>query len=217
MIQYIDKSIFGKHPAAPANTNTVTQANNVTTECPPNASVIQPTEIRLREATDTRTTMHIYDNSNLTGVSTEFKHEARAISVWVQTCSLQADKHKKKAKHLRFIHAIMVFATLSLSACASIFSGIASQSPNGTENYVSLVTSALTTAVMGIMTFVDPASKRNSHLMCELQYNILGRDMAVYLAGLGEDAVTCRDMDPKTAMYEYQRRMDNIEATAPEV
>lgn len=174
---------------------------------------------RLRNASATRQSMQIYDSGDIDLVMHTEKREARAISVWVGVCSHNADLHKNKARVLRTIHFALVLLTLISSTTASVLAGFSAKSaPSSTiESYTALIASAMSTAFMAIMAFVDPASRRNRHLLAEVQYAILGRDMSVYLSGLSDKSDRGRDMDIRTAIQEYQRRMDNLDAVAPVV
>lgn len=166
-------------------------------------------------------TLHIFDRKDMRSlVDIQDMREAAALAKWVEACADRSVKHSEKARSLRGVHFVLMFFSLLLSAISSVLSGV-STDKQGVSNLSltigALTCSALASVFVGLNGLLDPSARRSAHLLSENQYIVLGRDIAVYLAGIGSDAVRARDLDITSALKDYQRRLDNIDSVAPDI
>lgn len=147
------------------------------------------------------------------------RREARAMCQWVNDCGAKSISHGRKAARLRRVHIILTTAGLISSAISSTLSGI---STNITDEIhlleitlCALALSAVAAVVVGFNGLMDPSARRNAHLLSENNYLILGRDIAVYLAGIAADCPRSGELDVTNALRDYQRRLDNLDSVAP--
>ena len=163
----------------------------------------------------TRDSVDIFSNlvTNLSPDDTFYK----ALSKWTRFSCKQADLHARKASKLKQVHYLFAFFTLATAGAATVVSGLGSKfAENGDYAYIALSFSAIATVLTGLNAVVDPSGRRREHLNSELQYIVLGRDIATYIVmhPPGREAVVSSKQE---ILGEFQRRLDNLEAMAPPV
>lgn len=145
--------------------------------------------------------------------------EIRTIVRWVAACLESRDKHRRKASALKFMHYGLMISSIVCSGLASILAipGLDTGAIDAVALAVSVV-SAFSVVFVSMASLFDASGRRKDHLRSELDYSLLARDMRVFLATQDQQPGGTEETDPwGMAVIRFQRRMDNVESTAPPV
>jgi hypothetical protein len=142
----------------------------------------------------------------------------KVIMKWMKECKECAEGHLAKSKVLRRTHyTLSVLGILSGSVSSVLSVLYSSDGPGGGTKEptwigrLAAVMSGISTALMAILTVLDPSARRLTHLNAELNYSLLERDLGVYLATDEPEDYEEWRLDA----IRFQRRIDNAQAIAP--
>lgn len=142
----------------------------------------------------------------------------QTMEAWVMQCEENQQGHLAKSKQLRALHYGASTLSIALGAVSSVLSALVSAGvPKRIWiNGFATLASAASAAIIAVVAVMEPSARRTAHLNAELQYNLLARDIRTHLSanfhiyqGDYDPVEICRDI------ARFQRRLDNVESTAP--
>lgn len=146
------------------------------------------------------------------------KGPVKVLESWISQCEGCQDGHLARSKSLRALHYGASTLSIVFGAIASVLSALVS---SGIPKRLwvtgfSTLFSAASAAIIAVVAVMEPSARRTAHLNAELQYGLLARDMRTHLAShsyLYNDFYD--DSQVEIDLSRFQRRLDNVESSAP--